>query len=157
MIRGVRGNICEYLSRKMIECIELVTSLVSSKTPAGLVVLAFTNWGLMASHHKAYEIVTGVKQVEGIPLCDYGGMKGYAKLLAVLEPLGTTEGTPPDIKMKRAELELRYSKASLLHETHLAWLADTARSILHPHNFRALIDVAHFRWVGRVGDVDYCP
>lgn len=71
-IRGVRGNVCEYLSGMMIECIELVTSLVSPNAPAGLVVLGFTNWLLMASHHKAYEIVTGVKQVKGVELCDYG-------------------------------------------------------------------------------------
>ncbi|TLD25740.1 High-affinity methionine permease [Venturia nashicola] len=157
IMRGVRENVCEFLSRMMIECIELVTSLVSSNTLAGSVVLAFTNWGLLASHHKAYEIVTGVKQTKGVELCDYGGMEEYSRLLAVLEPLGTTAGTPPDIRMKRAELELRYSKARLSHETHLAWLADTARSLLHPRNFRAIIDVAHFRWTGCAGDIDYCP
>lgn len=156
-IRGVRENVCEYLSGMMIECIKLVTSLVSPNTVAGLVVLGFTNWGLLASHHKAYEIVTGVKQVEGVELCDYGGMEEYSNLLAVLEPLGTTEGTLPDIRMKRAELELRYSKARLSYETHLAWLADTARSLLHPHNFRRIIDVAHFKWDGCAGDVGYCP
>lgn len=84
-------------------------------------------------------------------------MEEYSNLLAVLEPLGTTKGTPPDVSMKRAELELQYSKARLLHETHLAWLADTARSLLHPHTFRRIIDVAHFRWIGCAGEVDYCP
>lgn len=157
VIRGVRENLCEYLSSMMIECIQLVTSLLSSNATAGLVCLAFTNWGLLASHHKAYEIVTGVEQREGVELCDYGGMKEYSQLLAVLEPMGTTAGTPPDIRMKRAELEMRYSKARMLHETHLAWLADTARTLLHPRNFRAIIDVAHFRWTGCAGDVDYCP
>ncbi|RDI80101.1 High-affinity methionine permease [Venturia inaequalis] len=157
VLRGVRENVCKYFSGMMVECISLVTSLISSNLTAGLVALAFTNWGLLASHHKAHEIVMGVEQIKGVELCDYGGMEEYSKLLAVLEPLGTTAGTPPDVRMKRAELELLYSKARLSHETHLAWLADTARSLLHPRNFRAIVDVAHFRWTGCTGDVDYCP
>jgi hypothetical protein len=157
IIRGIRGNACDYLSNLMIDCIKSFTSLVSPNTVSGLVVLGFTSWAILASHHKAHEIVAGVVQVEGVELCDWKGMEEYTKLLEVLEPLGTTEGIPPDIRMTRAELGLRYSKARLTHETHLAWLADTARTILHPHNLRRIIDVAHFKWVGSAGEIEYCP
>ncbi|KAM3067800.1 hypothetical protein ACMFMG_011534 [Clarireedia jacksonii] len=136
---------------------QAVTDMVSLGTLTTLVTLGFCNWLLMASHHKVYEIVTSVEQVRGVGLCSYQGMEEYSKLLEALEPLGTTQESPPNVRMTRAELELRYCKSRVLHETHLAWLADAARTLLHPHNLRRIIDVAHFRWIGSIGDVDYCP
>lgn len=42
-------------------------------------------------------------------------------------------------------------------DTHMAWLADSTRSILNPGTLSRIIDVLHFEWVGNTGDVEYCP
>lgn len=157
VLRGVRGNVCKFLSRTMVECIEAVTMVIKLGTLPALVILGFCNWLLMASHHKIFEIVSGVEKVNGFALCDYRGMEEYANLLVVLESFGEVQESIPTVIMTRAELESGYCKSRLSFETHVAWLAGSARTILHPHNLRRIIDVAHYIWSGSVGDKEFCP
>lgn len=83
--------------------------------------------------------MTDVGQIAGLELCSYGGMEESTRLLGVLDKFGNSKDFPPDVKMTRAELEVRYCISRLVHETHMAWLADAARSVLHPHNFRRIM------------------
>ncbi|KAI1845069.1 hypothetical protein JX266_008862 [Neoarthrinium moseri] len=157
VLRGMSQNMCEYLGGQMRECISSVARMVETGMLTALVTLGFCNWMLMASHHKVHENIVGVEEFASIGCCDYGGREEYRKLLTVLEPLGTSTDVAPDVRMTRANLEQLYCRSRLSSETHLAWLADAARTLLNPYNMRRMVDIGHFRWVGNVGDVEYCP
>lgn len=100
----------------------------------------------------------GLQPVKDCPPCAYEGLdERYQQLLEVLAPFGTLGKNGPSIKLKRKEMDLRYHTYRQSTETHLAWLADSARVVLEPKLLRRLIDVVHYEWTGSVGDVSYCP
>lgn len=157
ILRGMSENLCEYLGRCMRDCIVAVTQMINHGKLTALVILGSCNWMLMSSHHKVYETIAGVEEFASIGSCSYGGAAEYNELLKSLEPFGTSKDGAPDVRMKRAELENRYCRSRQSTEGHLAWLADVARTLLHPHNLRMIIDIGHYRWTGNLGDAEFCP
>ncbi|PGG95252.1 hypothetical protein AJ79_10163 [Helicocarpus griseus UAMH5409] len=92
VLRGVRGNICEYLSTLLSHCLQLTCEVISSGKLGAIVVMSFCNWVVMASHHKLSELVTQTRQVLQRPACKYAlesDTSSYRKLLATLAPYGS--------------------------------------------------------------------
>ncbi|KAG6828127.1 hypothetical protein H0H92_009119 [Tricholoma furcatifolium] len=159
VLRGVRGCLCEYLDGLMSRCIEKACKAIRYSRLQAFVVMAFCNWDLMSSHHKIFELVTGVREVAVYPCCEYMSMSDgrYEQLLEALAVYGTLGDQGPRVTKRRAEMDMAYHQIRLSPETHLAWLADCTRSLLDPVNLRKIVDVVHFEWKGHVGDVEYCP
>jgi hypothetical protein len=160
ILRGVRGCLCSYLDSCISQCLTLACEALESDRLSGLVVLGFCNWAFMASHHKVYELVNGVQEVNQYPTCKYasiGDETKYKNLLKALEPYGTLGQDGPHVHMKRATMDQLYAINRTESEAHLAWMADITRSLLQPETLRKIVDVVHFEWRGHVGDRDFCP
>jgi hypothetical protein len=80
----------------------------------------------------------------------------YEELLGALETYGTLGEGGPKLTMKRKDLQLLYAVYRNDPETHIRWLADTVRLVLHPNTLRRLVDVVHYQWSGEIGDAGYC-
>ena len=158
VIRGVNGSVCEYLNTQVLDCLVCVTELIESKQLLAMVTMAFCNWTVMASHHKLYELIHGVHEDTTASPCRYYWIdQQYRLLLRALEPYGSLGPDGPHWGLKRMELDKRYSIYRKSPGTHSAWVADCARMLLNPSNFRRLVDVVHYFWTGDTGEVEYCP
>lgn len=159
MLRGIRGNLCRYLDGSISSCLQRTVDAVKSSPVNALVVMGICNWMLMASQHKVYEIVHGVKERKDFPSCEYSSSSDgkYEQLFVALEPYGTLEACGPDVAKRRMEMDLLYHSCRSTSTASAAWLADSTRCLLNPTNLRKIIDVVHFPWRGDAGDVEYCP
>jgi len=161
VLRGIRGDICQYLDELVARCLDTATKVIRSGRLGALVVMGFCNWGVMASHHKLRELVTQVREVKRYPMCVYQSTMNttqHDKLLEALEPYGTLGGVDgPGVVKSRVEMDLLYHEKRQSAKTHLAWVADSTRSLLNPPTLRRIVDIVHFEWSGDVGDVEYCP
>ncbi|KAI9931689.1 hypothetical protein ASPWEDRAFT_37455 [Aspergillus wentii DTO 134E9] len=160
VLRGVRGNLCEYLDYLVGSCLERAATAILTNKTCALVVMAFCNWSVMSSHHKVYEVSTQVSSVTQYEACTYHAVEDgylYQNLLDALEPYGTLGPDGPHVGRTRAQLDVGYAICRLSEKQHLAWMADITRSLLKPATLRRIVDVVHFEWTGSVGDVDYCP
>ncbi|KAG6811927.1 hypothetical protein H0H92_005258 [Tricholoma furcatifolium] len=161
VLRGVRGCLCEYLDGLMSSCIERTCTAVRSSRLQAFLVMAFCNWDVMSSHHKLFELVTGMREVTAYPCCEYKSMSDgkYEQLLEALAVYGTLGDKGPSVTKRRAEMDIAYHQILFSPEAHMAWLADCTRSLLDPVTLRKIVDVVHFEWKGQVpvGDAEYCP
>ncbi|EFR01199.1 hypothetical protein MGYG_04201 [Nannizzia gypsea CBS 118893] len=158
VLRGVRGSACQYLKEKLLECIICARELIESKKLLAMVTMAFCNWTVMASHHKLYELVHGVREGTAIAQCEYDSLdEQYDRLLEALQPYGSLGSGGPLWELKRMELDKLYHGYRRSPESHSAWLADMVRLLLKPSTFRRIVDVVHYSWTDDVGEVDYCP
>ncbi|KAL3479453.1 hypothetical protein BJX99DRAFT_222135 [Aspergillus californicus] len=92
VLRGARGNLCQYLDDLISQLLNKATQAVRSSTTCALVVMVFCNWSVMASHHKMYEISQQVSEISSNPPCEYQCVTnrgGYLDLLDALTPFGT--------------------------------------------------------------------
>lgn len=159
VLRGIRGCLCRYLDGLITSCLEQTCRAIQSTRVSAMVVMSFCNWAVMASHHKLYELVQGVREVKQYPACDYASAseRKYRQLLGVLAEYGTLGNDRPQVTRRRAEMDMCYHLYRTSSKSHLAWLADSTRSLLDPVTLRRIVDVVHFEWQGQVGDVKYCP
>ncbi|PWY82775.1 hypothetical protein BO83DRAFT_305002 [Aspergillus eucalypticola CBS 122712] len=160
VLRGVRGNLCEYLDRVMFECLETATLAVQMNPTYAYVLMAFCNWAVMSSHHKVYEVSTQVSEIGKHDEClsrSRDHRRAYWGLLEALAPYGTLGKEGPRVGQTRAELDFRYGVCRSSSTLHAAWLADITRSLLEPRTLRRIVDVVHFEWTGCEGEVEYCP
>jgi hypothetical protein len=160
LIRGIRGNLCEYLDKTIGQCLESAIEVVESGEVGALLVMGYCNWAIMSAHHKVYECLKGVRKVQKHSACDYESVSHltkYARLMEALRPYGTLGSDGPLTSKKRIEMDKTYTLCQGSPEMHLAWLADATRSLLEPSTLRQIVDVVHFEWSGDVGAVDYCP
>ncbi|KAJ5157766.1 uncharacterized protein N7482_008866 [Penicillium canariense] len=160
ILRGIRGNLCEYLNRMIEQCLESAIEVIEASELGALVVMGYCNWAIMGSHHKVYEQLQGVRSVKEYSSCTYKSENNttrYARLVQALRPYGTLGSDGPRVTKKRVEMDKTYSVCRLNPEAHLPWLADATRSFLDPAVLRQLVDVVHYEWCGDVGAVDYCP
>lgn len=158
VLRGARSSMCSYLDEMIAQCISGACRLIQIRKLNALVIMSLCNWGLMACHHKAYELTRGARLRDGT-VCHYSsiGDGKYEQLLQTLEKFGSLGEEGPSITTKRKTLHVRYFKYKVSPETHLAWLADATREILNPANLRRLVDFVHYEWDGQIGDRGYCP
>lgn len=160
VLRGIRGNLCEYLDRMTGQSLDSMIEIVESSELGALVVMGYCNWAIMGSHHKVYEILWGVRCVKRYPVCRYDSVADgsrYDRLLQALKPYGTLGSDGPHVSKPRVEMGKTYSICRTDPGAHLAWLADAARSLLEPNVLRQIIDVVHYEWSGDVGNVNYYP
>lgn len=161
VLRGIRGSVCDYLDGLIMRCLLLARKVIQSSKLSALVVLGYINWAVMASHHKIYELVHGVRSVKRYSACAYKSIEDstpYDGLLKALEPYGSLgEKDAPNVFKKRVDMDGQYYKQRATSETQIAWMADIARSFLDPTVLRKVVDVVHWEWHGDVGDVEFCP
>ncbi|KAK2758303.1 hypothetical protein FQN54_004149 [Arachnomyces sp. PD_36] len=159
ILRGIRGNLCEYLDGLFSSCWRLSAKAIRSSSVSALVVMGISNWMLMASQHKVYEVFHGVQEREGASMCEYTSTSdgSYQELLDALSEYGTLGEDGPNVTKRRSEMDLLYHAYRKQSQTHTAWLADSTRSLLNPVSLRKIVDVVHFEWKGQTGDVEYCP
>ena len=159
VLRGVRGCLCRYLNGLITSCLEQVCRAIQTTRISAMVVMSFCNWAVMASHHKLFELVHGVHEIRHYPTCDYASVPGstYQQLLAALAEYGTVGDDRPQVTRRRKEMDMRYHLYRSSTKSHLAWIADSTRSLLDPLTLRKIVDVVHFEWQGQIGDVEYCP
>lgn len=112
----------------------------------------------MSSGHKLFETFHGTHASGEDPICHYKSEDsgGYEALLTALESYVTLGEEGPNINMRRKGLQLRYSDHRRTPETHIKWMADAVRVVLHPQTLRRLVDVVNYSWSGELGRVDYC-
>jgi hypothetical protein len=158
VLRGVRGCLCAYLDGLLSRCIRGAAALIRRGEIFAFNIMSFCNWMLLGSGHKVYEIFRGTNPVGGDSPCCYESKDdgAYKELLESLEPYPGLEEGGPDVTMKRKDLQTLYAKHRLSPQSHVMWLADVVRVVLHPDNLRRLVDVVHHPWNGELGDVDYC-
>lgn len=158
VLRGVRGNLCEYLDNLLCTCIGGSAIMIRRGRIFSLMIMCFCSWMLTSSGHKLFETLHGTRLIDSNPACTYKSKEHslYAELIAALEPYGTLGDEGPTIMMKRKELQLLYAKHRQTPESHIRWQADVARTVLHPDNLRRLVDAVHYQWTGELGNVDYC-
>lgn len=159
ILRGIRGNICEYLDGPICSVLRVVAKAIESSPVCALVDMGICNWALMASQHKVYEVFHGVRERKGAAVCEYASASNgsYERLLDALEGYGTLGENGPDVAKRRADMDMGFAAHRTSPQTNMAWLADSTRSMLHPGNLRKIIDVVHFEWLGQIGDVEYYP
>ncbi|KAJ5698671.1 hypothetical protein N7462_000676 [Penicillium macrosclerotiorum] len=160
ILRGIRGNLCKYIDRSIEKCLETVLSVLDTSELGALVVMGFCNWAILGSHHKAYELMQGVRAVKAYNSCTYrseANVARYGQLMHALKPYGTLGNEGPHITKKRVDMEKMFSYCRNNPATHLAWLADVTRSFFEPTVLRKLVDVVHYEWSGDMGEVEYCP
>lgn len=157
-LRGVRGCICEYLDGLLTDCIGGAAALTSRGQVFALNVMCICNWMLLSTGHKVYELLHGTRLVDSNPPCHYRSEENgvYEDLSAAIEPYGTLGEGGPRLTMKRKDLQLLYAVYRNDPETHIRWLADAVRLVLHPGTLRRLVDVVHWQWSGEIGDAGYC-
>ena len=159
VLRGVRGCLCVYLDGLVGDCIGGAAGLVGRGKVFALNVMAFCNWMTMSSGHKVHELLRGTGSVGTTDLpCRYESEESgvYEELCSALEIYGTLGEGGPKLTMKRRDLQLLYSVYRQDPETHIRWLADAVRLMLHPKTLRRLVDVVHYQWTGEIGDAGYC-
>ncbi|KAJ5971372.1 uncharacterized protein N7479_001290 [Penicillium vulpinum] len=160
ILRGIRGDLCKYLDETIGNCLDLVADVIESSELGALVVMGYCNWAIMSAHHKVYELLRGIQQVQKQSACEYVSVSQatrYERLIEALRPYGTLGNDGPRVSKKRIEMDKSYALCQGSSEKHLAWLADATRSLLEPTTLRQVLDVVHFEWSGDVGAVDYCP
>jgi hypothetical protein len=158
VLRGVRGCLCVYLDGLMLDCIGGAAALTRRGMLFALNIMNFCNWMLLSSGHKVYELVHGTRVVDSDPPCRYRseGSGVYEELIKALDTYGTLGQGGPNLEMKRKDLQLLYAVYRQDPETHIKWLADAVRLMLHPRTLRRLVDVVHYQWTGEIGDAGYC-
>lgn len=156
---GVRGNLCRYLDVQISSCLRRVAEAIRSSPVLALVVMALSNWMLMASQHKVYELLEGIQERSEAPACEYLSASdgAYAELLEALSGFGTLGERGPSVHKRRANMDFSYYFYRKSSKAHTAWLADSTRALLHPRALRKMVDVVHYSWSGEEGDVEYCP
>ncbi|KFY13926.1 hypothetical protein V492_02971 [Pseudogymnoascus sp. VKM F-4246] len=159
VLQGIRGNLCEYLDELISCCLRLSAKAIKSSPVSAIVIFGMCNWALMSSEHKVYEVFHGVREKKDGVACEYVSASdgSYQQLLEALAGYETLGENGPSVSKRRADMDLLYYGYRTSPETHMAWLADTARSLLEPITLRKIIDVVHFEWLGQTGDVEYCP
>ncbi|CAI7590805.1 unnamed protein product [Penicillium glandicola] len=160
ILRGIRGDLCKYLDEMIGNCLDSVADAIESSELGALVVMGYCNWAIMSAHHKAYELLEGIRPAQNHPACEYVSVSQimrYERLIEVLRPYSTLGNDGPRVSKKRIEMDKTYALCQGSPEKHLAWLADATRSLLEPKTLRQIVDVVHFEWSGDVGAVDYCP
>jgi hypothetical protein len=160
ILRGIRGNLCNYLDEMIGKCLDSAADVIKSSELGALVVMGYCNWAIMSAHHKVYELLKGIRRVPKQPACEYVSVSQtmrYERLIEALRPYGTLGSDGPGVSKKRIEMDKAYSLCQGSPGRHLAWLADATRSLLEPTTLRQIVDVVHFEWSGDVGAVDYCP
>ncbi|RHZ57373.1 hypothetical protein CDV55_104136 [Aspergillus turcosus] len=159
ILRGIRGNLCKYLDGLISSCLRTAAKAIRSSPVSALVVMGISNWMLMASQHKVYEVFYGVQAQKDSAMCEYASESdgSYQELLEALAGFHTLGEHGPSVRKRRADMDLLYHAQRTSPQKHMAWLADSTRSLLHPSNLRKIIDVVHFEWSGQTGDVGYCP
>lgn len=160
MLRSVRGNLCLHLDKMIARCVTKCAESVQSSRVSALVILGFCNWLLLGSQHKVYELMIGVKeQQDRYRTCGYTSETdgSYEQLLDVLRPYGSLGKNGPSVWKRRVDMDLQYHECKRSTDTHIKWLADTARTLLNPINLRRIVDLVHFEWVGDIGDAEFCP
>lgn len=157
-LRGVKGCFCEYLDGLLTDCIGGATALTPRGEVFALNVMCICNWMLLSTGHKVYELLRGTRLVGTEPLCRYRSEENgvYEDLLRALHSYGTLGEGGPKLTMKRKDLQLLYAVYRNDPETHIKWLADAVRLVLHPKTLRRLVDVVHYQWTGEIGDAGYC-
>lgn len=70
VLRGVRHNLCRYLDG-LISCLQASAKVIRSSHVGALVVMGVSNWMLMSSQHKVYELYRGVREREASTTCEY--------------------------------------------------------------------------------------
>jgi hypothetical protein len=163
--------LCTYLDTLVARLITGATALIRRGKIFALNIMCFCNWSLMGSGHKIYEILDGVAAASASragdtrtapppPRCPYPRSQAdascYAQLLAALEPYGTLGSAGPGARETRKSLQLSYARYREAPDTHIHWLADVVRALLHPDILRQLVDVVHYPWSGELGNVGYC-
>jgi hypothetical protein len=159
VLRGVKGCLCVYLDSLLTDCIGGAAKLTRRGKIFALNIMAFCNWMMMSSGHKVYELLRGTRMIGATdPPCRYRSEENavYEELLGALEGYGTLGEGGPKLTMKRKDLQLLYSVHRNDPETHVKWLADAVRLVLHPKTLRRLVDVVHYQWTGEIGDSGYC-
>lgn len=158
VLRGVRGCLCTYLDSLLSRCIRGAANFIRRGDIFALNIMAFCNWMLMGSGHKVHEIFRGTSHIGTNRPCHYNSKDdgAYEELLESLESCPTLGEQGPRVTMKRKDLQTLYAKHRLSSESHIIWLADVVRVVLHPDNLRQLVDVVHHPWTGELGDVNYC-
>lgn len=159
ILRGIRGNLCEYLDGMLSSCLRLSAKAIKSSPVSGLVVMGISNWMLMASQHKVYEVFHGVQERKDSSTCEYMSASdcSYQELLEALTEYGTLGENGPRVEKRRTDMDMLFHVYRTSPLTHTAWLADSTRSLLHPGALRKIVDIVHFEWHGQTGDVEYCP
>lgn len=158
VLRGVRGCLCTYLDNTLSKCIRGAATLIRRGDIFAVNIMDFCNWMLMGSGHKFYEIFRGTNPV-GINNPYHYKSKddgAYEELLESLASCPTLGEHGPRVTMKRKDLQILYAKHRLSPESHILWLADIVRVVLHPDNLRQLVDVVHHPWSGELWDIGYC-
>jgi len=158
VLRGVRGCLCMYLDGMMTDCVGGAAVLVRRGKAFALNIMCFCNWMLLSTGHKVYELLRDIRAVDTDPPCRYQSEESglYEDLLGALEAYGTLGEGGPKLAMKRKDLQLLYAVYRRSPETHIKWLADAVRLVLHPRTLRRLVDVVHYQWTGEIGDAGYC-
>ena len=158
VLRGVRGCLCSYLDGLLLDCIGGAAALAIRGKVFALNIMSFCNWMLLSSGHKVYELLRGTRVVDSDPPCRYRSEESgvYEDLLGALEIHGTLGEGGPKLAMKRRDLQSLYAVYRRSPETHIKWLADAVRLVLHPRTLRRLVDVVHYQWTGEIGDAGYC-
>lgn len=91
VLRGIRGSACKYLDSLISKCIKGAAELIRHRKINALVITSLCNWGLMACHHKVYELVQGTHLNKQETVCHYetSSNKSYEMLLDALQSYGT--------------------------------------------------------------------
>lgn len=158
VLRGVRGSLCIYLDGLISKCIRGAAATTRRGKIFALMNMCFCNWMLLSSGHKVYEILHQTQVIKSSSPCTYDSNKdgAYEDLLEALEPYGTLGESGPKVDMTRSNLQLRYAKQRQSPDSHLMWMADVVKIVLHPDYLRQLVDVVHYQWKGELGNVGYC-
>ncbi|OBT82808.1 hypothetical protein VE02_09167 [Pseudogymnoascus sp. 03VT05] len=137
-LRGIKGNLCKYLDGLISSCLQLSAKAIKFSPVSALVVMGFTNWAPMSSQHKVYEVLHGVWEGRGGAKCEYVSASdgSYQQLLEALAGYGTLGDNGPSVSKRRADMDLLYYGYRTSWETHTAWLANCARSLLEPVTLR---------------------
>ena len=159
ILRGIRGNLCTYLDGMILSCMQLSVKAIKSSPVSALVVMGISNWMLMESQHKVFEVFHAVRERNDSAMCNYVSTSDgyYQQLLEALTNYGTLGENGPSVAKRRSDTDLLYHVHRTSPQRHRAWLVDSTRSLLHPVTLRKIVDVVHFEWQGQTGDVEYCP
>ncbi|EAW16422.1 uncharacterized protein NFIA_057720 [Aspergillus fischeri NRRL 181] len=90
VLRGVRGSVYKYLNKQILSCLSVTTELVESEQLLALVMMAFCNWTVMASHQNLYELIHETRENPEVQKCSYDGLEEQCdRLVKALQPYGS--------------------------------------------------------------------